>query len=63
MKIKWTSCADAMPPYDVSEIILKCYGVLTHTNGITAHRVWLNPYAGYTTWTPYTPEIWEELNK
>lgn len=63
MQITWTNCAEQMPPDDETEIILRCYGILTHTNGMTALRVHLNPYAGYTKWTEYTEEKWEYLNK
>lgn len=61
--INWIRCSDRMPPDDETEVILNTYGVLTRTNGMTAIRVWLNPYVGGTKWIPFDEATWRKLNE
>lgn len=65
MKIKWTSCADKMPPNDLNYKII----TIDDLNGLcTDDGKSLNSIKDFcvefnAVWTSYTPEKWKELNK
>ena len=65
MQITWTNCADAMPPDDETEIIIRHVEdkelILTPANEVFYDIDTL--YKDVWEWTEFTEEKWEELNK
>ena len=69
MKIKWTKCSERMPPNDSTMVIARvgedketCFKVAGSLVTQEYNR-WKNFSDVQVYWTPYTPEIWKELNK
>jgi len=62
-EITWKNCADEMPPDDYNKIITKHQDKIFEQMGITLHQVVNKFGSSDLSWTPYTPEKWEELNK
>lgn len=66
-EITWTNCDDEMPPDDATKVISavgdsKPYAVSGSLVRAEYLR-WKNVSYVTVTWTEYTPEKWEELNK
>ena len=65
MTILWTKCSDRMPPDDDIEILIRNVDCVDFIQ-TPANEIWydINPedVNGWE-WTPYTPEVWAELNR
>ena len=62
--ITWTNCADKRPPINSIVIIRsEVTGVIKKLNGAQLKFLHKSNSNRTTSWTPYTPEKWKELNK
>jgi len=67
MTILWTNCADMTPPSSM-KVIVDEEGYYEITTGeqihdLASYREIEKKTMSYLEWTPYTEEIWKELNK
>lgn len=62
-QITWTKCSERMPPDGLTDILLKQGSKFMRTHGVIASVNKSFLVAEDIEWTPYTPEIWEELNR
>tara|TARA_R110000772_G_scaffold23646_3_gene63154 strand:- start:1358 stop:1558 length:201 start_codon:yes stop_codon:yes gene_type:complete len=63
----WIKCSDKMPTDDDEQYIIKGapLNYLRIRDGYTINYIYghISKYMYGTEWTPYTKELWEELNK
>ena len=65
----WNKCSDQMPPDDESKFIVKSdggypSGLSILTGGeVSLYFKYNRVAANANKWTPYTKDLWEELNK
>ena len=71
-QIHWTKCSERMPPDDGNPIIIAFYSLLSQRVVCVAVFDASLKYAYFRSlkrrldsvnWTPYTSEVWKELNK